>query len=121
MVASSGHHGCGETELRVALVDRDDAGHDLGRSVVDVHARGVGDLCERLERDVEAVARRVGAALDERVAAAQFAPLDAGERHRHPLSGLGALDRTVVHLHASYPDVQSGRLRTQEVAFADGA
>ena len=53
----------------MAVADADDAGEVLGRAVVDVEARAVRDLDERLEGDVEPVADRIRAGGDERVAA----------------------------------------------------
>ena len=86
-----------------------------------VHPRVVADRLELLELDVEAVADGIGAGLDERVAALERAALDPGQRERDPLSGLGALDRLVVHLDASHAHVDAGRLGAQLVALADRA
>ena len=60
--------------------------------MVDVQPRSVGDRLQLLQRHVEPVARPEGARGDERVAAAQLAPLDARERERDALPRLGALD-----------------------------
>ena len=65
-----------------------------------MHVRARGNLAERVERDVESVALRICAWRDECVAAAQLAALDARQRNCDALTRLGALDRTVVHLHA---------------------
>ena len=69
MVAARSDHRRGEPELGVPSVDADDAGEVLGRPVMDVETRSVGDLGQRLEGDVEPVARGVGAGRDEGVAA----------------------------------------------------
>ena len=53
-----------------------DAGRDVARAEVDRDARPATRL-ELLERDVEPVADRIGAGLDERVAAPQLRALDA--------------------------------------------
>ena len=78
-VSAGGDGGRGEAQLRVALADPPDRGRDLRRAVVDVHAGAVGDRLELLERDVQPEARRVGARLDERVAAPQLRSLDPGQ------------------------------------------
>ena len=75
-VSAGGDGGRGEAQLRVPLADPPDRGRDLRGAVVDVHAGAVGDRLELLERDVQAVARRIRAWLDERVAAPQLRPLD---------------------------------------------
>ena len=117
-VAARGHDRRREPQLRVAA-RLDDAGGHGGGAVVDVKPRAVGDRRELLERDVEPVARPQAAGCDERVAAAQLAPLDARERERDPLSRLGPLDRAVVHLDAPHPHVPPGRLGAEHVALAD--
>src|SRR6476646_3747428 len=87
------------------------------RAVMDEHAWW--NRRELLEFDVEPVARVVGAPLDEDVSPSDLTTLDAGEGDGHPLSGLGSLDLTVVHLHASNSHIASLRLDAQHVAAAD--
>ena len=120
-VAAGGDHRRGEPQLRAAGVDADDPRHVLGGAVVDVEVRAVGDLRQRSEGDVEAVAERVGAGLHEGVAAPELGALDPGERDRDALPGLGALDRPVVDLDAADADVEAGRLGAERVPLADRA
>src|SRR6478736_388310 len=87
------------------------------RAVMDEHAWW--NRRELLEFDVEPVARVVGAPLDEDVSPSDLTTLDAGEGDGHPLSGLGSLDLTVVHLHASNSHIAALRLDAQDVAAAD--
>ena len=108
----------GEAQLREAAGLGDARGHGR-RAVVDVEPGAVRDRLELLERDIEPVARPQASGGDERVAAAQLAPLDAGERERHSLARLCPLDRAVVHLDAPHPHVAARRLRAEHVALAD--
>ena len=108
-VAAGGNGGRGKAQLRVPLADPPDRGRDLRGAVVDVHAGAVGDRLELLERDVQAVARRVRTGLDERVAAPQLRALDPRQADRDALTGLGDVDRAVVHLHAPHADIEAGR------------
>ena len=107
-VAARRDDGRGEPQLRVAVADEDDAREHVGRAVMHVHARG--DVRQRLERHVEAVARPIRARSDERVAAAHVAAFDARERDRYALARVRAVDGAVVHLHAAYPDGPPARL-----------
>ena len=117
-VAAGGHDRLREPQLREAAAT-DDARPHVGRPEVRLHVRG--NLRELLERDVEPVRDRERARLDERVAARELRPLDPRQRDRDPLPGLCALDRPVVHLHASYAHVEAARLDPQRVALADRA
>jgi len=87
--------------------------------VVDVRAGG--NLRERLERHVQPVARAVRARRDEHVAAAERAAVDAGQCERDALACLCALDRAVVHLHASHAHREGCGLGAELVALADRA
>jgi hypothetical protein len=89
--------------------------------VVDVDAGAVVDGHDLLQADVEAVADRIGAGLDQRIAAAELCALDAGQAHRDALPGLGNVDSAVVHLDGADADVEAGWLDTQRRARADRA
>ena len=87
-------------------------------------ARRAGRRRDRLElgeRDLEPVRARERAGRDERVAAADVAPLDARQVDGHALPGLGPSDRRVVHLHRADAHVAPGRLQPQVVALGDRA
>src|SRR5438105_4966165 len=88
-------------------------------SVVYEEPRPVGDRLELLERDVEAVADRIGAGLDERVPAAERVPVERGEVERHALAGVGPRHRLVVHLDAPDTYVEPARLGAELVAGTD--
>ena len=103
------------------VADPDELRGDLRRPVVHLDPGVVRDRLQLLELDVEPVADRVRARLDQCVAAAKRLSLDAGERQRDALPRLGALDGQVVHLHAAHADVEAGRLGSQLVALADRA
>ncbi len=117
-VAARRDHRRGEPELGESACLRDARGYGR-RAVVDVQPGAVRDRLELLERHIEPVARPQAAGGDERVAATQLAPFDAGERECDPLARLCPLDRAVVHLDAPHPHVAAGRLRAEHVALAD--
>src|SRR5262249_42318681 len=98
----------------------DDASERRRRSVVNEHARR-DRRAELLHLDVEAVAGRIRAGLDEHVAASELAPLDARQGDRHSLSGSGGVDRLVVDVHATDADVAAARLGAERVAGGDPA
>ena len=118
-VASSRDDGRGEAKLREAVADPDEPSRDLGRAVVHVEPGVVGDRLQLLELDVDPVADRIRARLDEGVAAPEGRPLDARQRERDALARVGPLDRLVVHLDAPYAHLGAGRLGAQLVALAD--
>ena len=84
-----------------------------------VSRAAVRDRRELLERDLEPVRPREGAGCDERVAAADVPPLDAGQADGHPLARGRARHRRVVHLYGADPHVTSGRLQSQPVVLGD--
>ena len=120
-VATGGDRRRGQPQLGEALAGADDARVELGRAVVDVQAAALLDRLQLVEHDVEAVADRVFARLDEGGAAAKLRPLDAGQADGHPLAGAGLVDGAVVHLDAADADVQPGRLGPEAAALADRA
>ena len=91
-VAAGGDDGLGQPELRPAVADSRDARRDVTRSVMERESRAVLDRLQLVERDVEPVRDGVRAGRDERVAAAQLAPLDTRERDGDALAGLGPFD-----------------------------
>ena len=82
-------------------------------------ARAAVDRHELLELDIEAVGDRKGARRDERVAAVQVAPVDAGQPERDPLAGGRPLDGSVVHLHRANPHLAAARRDLEHVALGD--
>ena len=86
-----------------------------------LHPRAVADRLELVERDVEPVGDRVRAGRDERVAAGDIFPLDAGQAHCDALARLGPLDLAVVDLHAADADASAGGLHEQLVPGTDRA
>src|SRR5207302_9930218 len=76
---------------------------------------------ELRELHVEAVADAVCARLDEHVAAAKVAALDAGQRDGDTLSGFRDVDLAVVHLHAAHADLAVLGLSSEDVARRDPA
>ena len=118
-VAARGDDGSREPQLREAVADARDAREYIRRPVM--HVDTGWNLRERLEDDVEPVARPVRARRDERVTAPHVGAFHARKRKGDPLAGLRALDRAVVHLHAANADVPPARFDAQLVAFADRA
>src|SRR5438105_1237778 len=118
-VAAGGHGRRGQPQLRVPLSDPANDGWDLGGAVVDMDAGAVLDRRELLERDVEPVARRVGARIDQRLAAVELSAFDARQADGDTLPGFCALDRPVVHLHAANAHREAGRLGAKLVTGAD--
>ena len=53
------------------------------------------------------------AGLDEHVASAKLVPLEAGQVDGDPLSGVGALDGVVVHLHAAHANDAPAKARRE--------
>ena len=113
--------GVGETQLRVAVTDPDDACRDPARPVVHRQPCPVGDRLELLEGHLEAIGARKGAGGDEGVSPADVAALDAGQARGDALPGRGTLYRDVVHLNGAHAHVAPGRLEPELVARADGA
>ena len=111
----------GETELGEPISHADEPRRRLGRPVVHAHARVIPDRLQLGELHVEPVAERIGAGLDERIAALEDMALDARDRERDALAGFGALDRLVVDLHAPNANIGAGRLGPQLVALRDRA
>ena len=83
--------------------------------------RALRNRCELVQHDVEPVAERKGAWSDERVAAMELVPLDSRQRDRDALSGVGDVDRFVVHLNAPDPNVQARGLGAKVIAGRDAA
>jgi hypothetical protein len=86
-----------------------------------MHLHRRRDGLELLEHDVEAVADRVMAGLDERVPAPKLAPFDCGQVHRDTLTGLRLVDRLVVNLDTSNTNRPSVRLEPQHIVGRDRA
>jgi hypothetical protein len=117
-VTARGDHRSVEAQLREAA----HAGYACerpGSSVMHECARR--DRSQRLQLDVEAIARRVRPRLDEDVAAAKVPAFDARQRERYALTRESDIDFAIVHLHASHSDVPTGRLRAHRVAGGDAA
>ncbi len=115
-VAACGNDRPLQPQLGEALADPRDPGGSVRRPEVHLHARVVRDRFELVERDVEAIRRRIGAGCDERLASGDLVPLDAREADGDALARLGSLDVPVVHLDAADPDVAAGRLEPKLVA-----
>ena len=105
-VAAGGGHRRREAQLRPALPTRDDTRRDVGGSEMHVDTRTVGDRLELVERDVEAIRRRIRARCDESVSPAHLAPLDTRE---------GWPRRAVRRRPARHPGRAPGRSRTRTV------
>ena len=112
-VAAGGDDRLAQAQLGVAALAHDAGGH-VARPDVDGD-RGRHGL-ELLERDVEPPADRVGARLDEHVAAPELRARDPRQVDRDALPRLGALDLDVVHLDAAGAGAQAGGLDAQLVA-----
>jgi hypothetical protein len=119
VVAARCYDRSGEAQLREPVAGARDAGEGLRGAVMKHDARR--NVSQRLECDIEPEARLHGSRRDEDVAATELLPLDAGERNRHALPRLGALDGPVVHLHAPHPDAAAARLDAELVPVADRA
>ena len=119
-VAPGRHDRLGQTQLRVAVTDPDDACRDPARPVVHREPCPVGDRLELLEGHLEAIGARKGAGGDEGVSPADVAALDAGQARGDALPGRGTLYRDVVHLNGAHSHVSPGRLEPELVARADG-
>ena len=89
--------------------------------MVDDQPCAVGDRRQLLQHDVEAIRGRVGARLDEDVAAHDLPPLDPRQRHRDALARLGSVDRAIVDLDAAHPRRDARGLESQLVALSDAA
>jgi hypothetical protein len=118
VIASLGDDRFAQPQLGVAAFAHDPCS-DVTRADVDGHRRR--HRLELLQRNIEPPADRIGARLDEHVAAPQLRPRDSGQVDRDPLPGLGPLDRDVVHLDAARPRAQAGGLDAQLVAGCDRA
>ena len=116
-VAARGDDGPRQAQLGEAVAGAGDAGCRLRGAVVEHDPRR--DLSQRLQHHVEAEARPQRSRGDEDVAAPQLLPLDAGEGGGDALPGLGALDPTVVHLHAPHAHGAAAGLEPELVALAD--
>jgi hypothetical protein len=86
---------------------------------MDEQARAVCDRLQLLEPDVEAVAGRVRAGRDQRVAAPERLAVEPRQGDRDALARLRALHRPVVHLDAADPNLQAGGFGSQLVALGD--
>ena len=118
-IAARGDDGRGEPQLGARVVGAHDPRGDLRRAVV--HADSRRDVGDRLEPNVEPVARHERVRRDECVTARELVSLDAREVHGDTLACFRALDVPVVHLHTSHAHVEAGRLDPQPVAGADRA
>src|SRR5688572_29952868 len=119
VIAPGGDRGRGESELRVVLAGPDNSCVVLGGPVVDVEAGSVRDLHQLVEDDVQPIARRERARLDQRVPAPERTPFDSRERDRNALARPGPLDVAVVYLHASNSNLEPPRLSDEDVSFAE--
>src|SRR5688572_18779171 len=84
--------------------------------MVDAQPHAMVDRRELVKENIKAVARRVGARLDESITSAKRASLQAGEADGHPLPSLGTLDRMVVHVHAPDACLEPRRFDAEPVA-----
>ena len=78
-----------------------------------------GTDLELLDPDVQAIAQRIVARLDQHVAAPQVAAADGGQVDGHPLAGLGPLDRCVMHLHRAHPHLAPLGLDAKQITGGD--
>ena len=87
--------------------------------MVDVEARAVRNFLKLVEDDVQPVARRERARLDQCIPAPERTPFDSRECDRDTLTRLGPLDVAVVHLHASNANLEPAWLSDEDVAFPE--
>ena len=119
VVATGGNRGRGEPELRVVLAGPDHPCVVLGGPVVDVEARSVRNFLQLVEDDVQPVARRERARLDQCIPSPERTPFDSRECDRDTLTRPGPLDVAVVHLHAPNANLEPAWLSDEDVSFPE--
>ena len=117
-IVARGNEGRGQPQLREPAAAHDP--RECRRRAV-MHDRARWDRGELFQLDIEPVAARVGTRLNEDITPAELTSLDARQSNGDSLTGLGRIDRLIVHLHAADAHLAPTRLGPKHVARRDPA